>query len=79
MKLGARILKTGIAIVLALYLATWLVADTRLRGNCSCICYPAIYLSIILTIVDQVQANIIGAALAITFGLLLAQDQSSSA
>ncbi|MCY7601029.1 aromatic acid exporter family protein, partial [Bacillus altitudinis] len=24
MKLGARILKTGIAIVLALYLATWL-------------------------------------------------------
>ncbi|BBP88000.1 hypothetical protein BsIDN1_16180 [Bacillus safensis] len=46
------------------------VANARLRGNCSCICYPAIYLSIFLTIVDQVQANIIGAALAITFGLL---------
>ncbi len=71
MKLGARILKTGIAIVLALYLATWLGLPTPVFAGIAAVfaIQPSIYRSF-LTIVDQVQANIIGAALAITFGLL---------
>ena len=77
MKLGARILKTGIAIVLALYLATWLVANARLRELQLYLLSSHLFIDL-LTIVDQVQANIIGAALAITFGLLSAQDQSLS-
>lgn len=62
MKLGARILKTGIAIVLALYLATWLGLPTPVFAGIAAVfaIQPSIYRSF-LTIVDQVQANIIGA------------------
>lgn len=61
MKLGARILKTGIAIVLALYLATWLGLPTPVFAGIAAVfaIQPSIYRSF-LTIVDQVQANIIG-------------------
>lgn len=60
MKLGARILKTGIAIVLALYLATWLGLPTPVFAGIAAVfaIQPSIYRSF-LTIVDQVQANII--------------------
>ncbi|ASB87648.1 UPF0421 protein YgaE [Bacillus sonorensis] len=71
MKLGARILKTGIAITLALYLAAWIGLPTPVFAGIAAIfaIQPSIYRSF-LTIVDQVQANIIGAATAIIFGLI---------
>ncbi|MFB6500246.1 FUSC family protein [Bacillus haynesii] len=71
MKLGARIFKTGIAITLALYLASWLGLPTPVFAGIAAIfaIQPSIYRSF-LTIVDQVQANIIGAATAIIFGLI---------
>ncbi|NPC91917.1 aromatic acid exporter family protein [Bacillus sp. WMMC1349] len=71
MKLGARIFKTGIAITLALYLASWIGLPTPVFAGIAAIfaIQPSIYRSF-LTIVDQVQANIIGATIAIIFGLV---------
>ncbi|WP_121664485.1 aromatic acid exporter family protein [Metabacillus litoralis] len=71
MKLGARILKTGIAITLALFLATVLQLPSPAFAGISAIfaIQPTIYRSY-LSIIEQVQANVIGAALAIGFGLI---------
>lgn len=71
MKLGARIFKTGIAIVLALYLAQWLNLPSPVLAGIAAIfaIQPNIYRSY-LTVIEQIQANIIGAVLAILFVLV---------
>ncbi len=71
MKLGARILKTGVAIVLALFLADLLNLPTTIFAGIAAIfaIQPSIYRSY-LRIIDQTQGNIIGAVVAITFVLL---------
>lgn len=70
MKLGARILKTGIAITLALTIASILQLPSPAFAGIAAIfaIQPTIYKSY-LTVIDQVQANIIGAIIAILFGL----------
>lgn len=72
MKLGARILKTGIAIVLSLYLAQLLHSPSPVLAGIAAIfaIQPTIYRSF-LTIVEQVQGNLIGAIIAVIFVLLL--------
>lgn len=72
MKLGARILKTGISIVLSLYLAYLLHSPSPVFAAIAAIfaIQPTIYRSY-LTIIEQVQGNIIGAILAVVFVLLL--------
>lgn len=69
MKLGARILKTGIAITLALFLATLFQFPSPAFAGIAAIfaIQPTIYRSY-LELLVQVQANIIGAVLAIGFG-----------
>ncbi|MFJ7936638.1 aromatic acid exporter family protein [Sporosarcina sp. NPDC096371] len=71
MKLGARIFKTGIAIVFALFLAELLQLPNPVFAGIAAIfaLQPSIYRSY-LTIVEQVQGNIIGAVIAVTFVLL---------
>ncbi|PKG22013.1 FUSC family protein [Niallia nealsonii] len=70
MTLGARILKTGIAIVLALLLAQLLHAPTPVFAGISAIfaIQPTIYRSY-LSIIEQIQGNIIGAIIAVIFVL----------
>jgi uncharacterized membrane protein YgaE (UPF0421/DUF939 family) len=72
MKLGARIFKTGIAIVLSLYLAQLLHSPSPVFAAIAAIfaIQPTIYRSY-LTIIEQVQGNIIGALIAVIFVLLL--------
>lgn len=71
MKLGARILKTGVAIVLALFIAELLKLPTTVFAGIAAIfaIQPSIYRSY-LRIVEQIQGNIIGAIVAITFVLI---------
>lgn len=71
MKLGARILKTGVAIVLALFLAQTLNLPTPLFAGIAAIfaIQPSIYRSY-KTIIQQVQGNVIGAVIAIIFALI---------
>jgi len=72
MKLGARILKTGIAIVLSLYLGLLLHSPSPVFAGIAAIfaIQPTIYRSY-LTIMEQIQGNIIGALLAVVLVLLL--------
>jgi uncharacterized membrane protein YgaE (UPF0421/DUF939 family) len=72
MKLGARILKTGIAIVLSLYLGQLLHSPSPVFAGIAAIfaIQPTIYRSY-LTIIEQIQGNLIGALLAVVFVLLL--------
>lgn len=72
MKLGARILKTGIAIVLSLYFAQLLHSPSPVFAAIAAIfaIQPTIYRSY-LTIIEQIQGNIIGALLAVIFVLSL--------
>ncbi|WP_066069981.1 FUSC family protein [Neobacillus soli] len=72
MKLGARILKTGIAIVLSLYLGQLLHSPAPVFAAIAAIfaIQPTIYRSY-LTIIEQIQGNIIGALLAVIFVLLI--------
>ena len=72
MKLGARIFKTGIAIVLSLYLAQLLHSPSPVLAGIAAIfaIQPTIYRSY-LTIVEQIQGNLIGAFLAVIFVLLI--------
>ncbi|AIM17269.1 MULTISPECIES: aromatic acid exporter family protein [Neobacillus] len=72
MKLGARIFKTGIAIVLSLYLAQLLNSPSPVFAAIAAIfaIQPTIYRSY-LTIIEQIQSNIIGALLAVFCVLLL--------
>ncbi|WP_110926500.1 FUSC family protein [Bacillus massiliglaciei] len=71
MKLGARILKTGIAIVLALYLSELLNMPAPVLAGIAAIfaIQPTIYRSY-QTVLEQIQGNIIGAIVAVTFVLL---------
>ncbi len=71
MKLGARIFKTGIAIVLALYIAEFLELPSPVFAGIAAVfaIQPNIYRSY-LTVIEQIQANIIGAGIAILFVLL---------
>lgn len=68
MKLGARILKTGMAIVLALFLAKLLNLPSPVFAAIAAIfaIQPSIYRSY-LSVIEQIQGNIIGAAMAILF------------
>ncbi|MCA1032651.1 aromatic acid exporter family protein [Bacillus timonensis] len=75
MKLGARILKTGIAITLALFIAHALELPSPVFAGIAAIfaIQPSIYRSY-LSVVEQLQANIIGAFFAICFALLFGND-----
>ena len=71
MRLGARIIKTGVAIVLALFVAELLHLPQTVFAGIAAIfaIQPSIYRSY-LRIVEQIQGNIIGAVVAITFVLI---------
>ncbi|GEN85237.1 UPF0421 protein YgaE [Sporosarcina luteola] len=71
MKLGARIFKTGIAIVFALFIADVLNLPNPVFAGIAAIfaIQPTIYRSY-LTIVEQIQGNLIGATTAVIFVLL---------
>jgi len=71
MRLGARIIKTGVAIVLALFIAESLQLPQTVFAGIAAIfaIQPSIYRSY-LKIVEQIQGNIIGAIVAITFVLI---------
>lgn len=71
MKLGARVLKTGVAIVFALFIAELLNVPAPVFAGIAAIfaIQPSIYRSY-LTILEQIQGNLIGAAIAIIFVLL---------
>ena len=76
MKLGARILKTGIAIVLALYLAELLNFPAPVLSGIAAIfaIQPTIYRSY-QSVLEQIQGNMIGAIVAIiAFVLLFGND-----
>lgn len=70
MQLGARVLKTGVAIVFALFLAELLHLPSPVFAGIAAIfaIQPSIYRSY-LTIVEQIQGNIIGAVVAVLFGI----------
>lgn len=72
MKLGARILKTGIAIMLALLLSKLLHVPSPVMAGIAAIfaVQPTIYRSY-QSILEQVQGNFIGAVFATAFVLLL--------
>lgn len=71
MTLGARVLKTGVAIVFALFLAELANFPSPVFAGIAAIfaIQPSIYRSY-LSIVEQVQGNLIGAVVAVVFGLL---------
>lgn len=71
MKLGARVLKTGVAIVFALFIAELLKVPAPVFAGIAAIfaIQPSIYRSY-LTIIEQIQGNVIGATIAIIFGLM---------
>lgn len=71
MKFGARIVKTGVAIVFALFLADLLNLPAPIFAGIAAIfaIQPSIYRSY-LTIVEQIQSNLIGAGVAVIFALI---------
>jgi len=71
MKLGARIVKTGVAIVFALFLADLLNLPAPIFAGIAAIfaIQPSIYRSY-LTIIEQIQSNLIGAGVAVIFALI---------
>jgi len=71
MKLGARVFKTGVAIVFSLFLADLLQLPNPVFAGIAAIfaIQPSIYRSY-LTVIEQVQSNIIGAAIAVVFALM---------
>ncbi|MFD3448088.1 aromatic acid exporter family protein [Microbacteriaceae bacterium 4G12] len=75
MKLGARILKTGLAITLALYVSMLLKLPSPVFAGISAVfaVQPSVYRSY-LTVLEQVQANIIGAIFAAIFVLVFGND-----
>ena len=72
MKLGARMLKTGLAVAISLYLATLLNLPTPVFAGIAAVfaIKPSVYRSF-QTILEQVQANIIGAVIAVLSVLAL--------
>ena len=75
MKLGARMLKTGVAISFALFLAELLGLPSPVFAGVAAIfaIQPSIYRSY-LTLLDQIYGNLIGAAIAIIFVLSLGSN-----
>lgn len=75
MRLGARIVKTGIAVVLAYNVCAWFELDPPLLVVIAAVLttQPSIYLSI-RYFIDQVQANTIGALLSIVIVTALGND-----
>ena len=75
MKFGARILKTGIAIVLALLVSELLGIPSPVFAGIAAVfaVQPTIYRSY-LTIIEQIQANLIGAGIAVLFVLLFGSN-----
>ncbi|PFA63329.1 hypothetical protein CN378_20150 [Bacillus sp. AFS015802] len=75
MKLGARILKTGIAIVLALLVSQLLGIPSPVFAGIAAVfaVQPTIYRSY-LSIIEQIQANLIGAGIAVLFVLLFGSN-----
>ncbi|WP_035020588.1 FUSC family protein [Anoxybacillus flavithermus] len=75
MRLGARVLKTGIAITFALVLAKLLQLPSPVFAGISAVfaMQPTIYRSY-LSLIEQVQANVIGAIFAIVFTLIFGHD-----
>ncbi|KGX87683.1 hypothetical protein N781_11620 [Pontibacillus halophilus JSM 076056 = DSM 19796] len=74
MKVGARMLKTGLAVALALYVASLIGASSVFAGVAALFSIqPSIYRSY-QSIVEQVQANIIGALSAFIVVLTLGND-----
>lgn len=75
MKLGARIFKTGIAIILALLLADLLYFPSPIFAGIAAIfaIQPTIYRSY-LSIIEQIQGNVVGALIAISFVLLFGNN-----
>lgn len=71
MKLGARSLKTGIAIVFALYVAQLLNLPTPVFAGIAAIfaIQPTIYRSY-LQVIERIQGNLIGATVAVVFVLV---------
>jgi uncharacterized membrane protein YgaE (UPF0421/DUF939 family) len=71
MQLGARVLKTGVAIVFALFLAELLSLPSAVFAGIAAVfaIQPSIYRSY-LSIIEQIQGNIIGATVAVLFGLI---------
>lgn len=69
MRLGARILKTGVAIVFAFYLAEFLQLPSPIFAGIAAIfaIQPTVYRSY-KTIIEQIQGNLIGAVSAVVFG-----------
>ncbi|WP_100406413.1 FUSC family protein [Bacillus solitudinis] len=68
MKLGARIFKTGLAIILSFHLAIWFELEPPMFAALAAAfaIQPSIYRTF-QTILDQIQANFIGAVLGIIF------------
>ncbi len=75
MKLGARILKTGIALILSLLVAQSLGLPSPVFAGIAAIfaVQPTIYRSY-LSIIEQVQGNTMGALLAVIFVLLFGNN-----
>ncbi|GMB09311.1 uncharacterized membrane protein YgaE (UPF0421/DUF939 family) [Thermolongibacillus altinsuensis] len=75
MRLGARVFKTGIAITFALFLAKLFEFPSPVFAGIAAVfaMQPTIYRSY-LSLVEQVQANVIGALFAIVFVLLFGHD-----
>ncbi|CAM3858838.1 FUSC family protein [Mesobacillus zeae] len=75
MKLGARIFKTGIAIILSLFLAEILNLPSPVFAGIAAIfaVQPTIYRSY-LSIIEQIQGNLIGALTAVAFVLTLGNN-----
>lgn len=71
MKLGARIFKTGVAIVFSLFIAELLQLPSPVFAGIAAIfaIQPSIYRSY-LTVIEQIQSNLIGAAIAVIFALV---------
>ncbi|HLO10993.1 MAG TPA: aromatic acid exporter family protein [Pseudoneobacillus sp.] len=75
MKLGARIFKTGIAIILSLLVAQLVDSPSPVFAGIAAIfaVQPSIYRSY-LSIIEQIQGNLIGAFFAVVFVLLLGDN-----
>lgn len=75
MKLGARILKTGLAIITALYVAKALQCPTPIFAGIAAIfaMQPSLYRSY-RTIIEQIQGNIIGAVIAVLFVFIFGHE-----
>lgn len=75
MKLGARIFKTGLAIMLSLYLAIWFNIEPPMFAALAAAfaVQPSIYRTF-QTILEQVQANVIGAVISVIFVMTIGHE-----